>query len=282
MTSCELCRATTTDGLQLAGVLTVPAEAGSTALLLIHGAGSNFYSGGVLATIAEQAAAVGFPVLRINTRGHDLAASIPGPKGPVQGGAAFERVLDCRLDVTAWCDFLQQRGHARIVLIGHSLGGVKAFWSQQLAPHPAVSHVVGVSPPRFRHQKFQTDERCEPFRRDFAAASQCIAAGRPDTLMSVTQPLPLLITAAGFVEKYGPDDGLDYVPILPQLSRPKLILLGGQSVETNAAFADLPTELSRIAAGESQFAFELIAGADINYRNDPEEPWRRIRHWHSA
>ncbi len=277
MTPCELCRVTTADGLQLAGALTTPAEAHLTALLLIHGTDSNFYGSGILAAIADQAAAEGFPVLRINTRGHDLAASIPGPKGPVQGGAAFERVLDCPLDVAAWCDFLQQRGHARIVLIGHSLGGVKAFWSQKLAPHPGVAGIVGVSPPRFLHRKFQTDERCEPFRRNFAAAMEHIAAGRPDALMTVTQPLPLLITAAGFVEKYGPDDALDYVPILPRLSVPKLILLGSQSVGTNAAFADLPEELGRIASHD--LMLELIAGADINYRNDPQEPWRRIRRW---
>src|SRR5262245_44489099 len=104
-----LCRVTTADGLQLDGSLQQPTNQThnpSCGLLLIHGTGSNFYGSGILATLAEQAVADGYAVLRINTRGHDLAASIPGPKGPVQGGAAFEHVLDCRHDITVWCDFL--------------------------------------------------------------------------------------------------------------------------------------------------------------------------------
>lgn len=278
----ELCRVTASDGLHLDGSwehLDECADPSHPSLLLIHGTGSNFYGAGVLASLARQAVADGFAVLRINTRGHDLAASIPGSQGPVQGGAAYEHVLDCRWDVTAWCDFLVARGRSQVILVGHSLGGVKALWSQALAPHPSVAGVVGISPPRFVHQRFQADPRCEPFRRSFAEAQRLVEAGEPNRLISVSQPLPLVITAEGFLEKYGPDDPLDYLRILSRISCPRLILVGSQSVESNVAFADLPAELAAAGATDCGIRCETIIGADINYRNDPTAPWQIVQKW---
>lgn len=277
----ELCRVSTADGLQLDGSFCagqVPL-ANRPALLLIHGTGSNFYGSGILASLADQAAADGFSVLRINTRGHDLAASIASSQGPVRGGAAYEHVLDAQFDVTAWVDWLVARGCPRVVLIGHSLGGMKAIWSQGTAPHPAVCGVVGLNPPRFVHERFQSDPRCAAFRRDFAAAEQLVQEGRGETLLGVSQPLPIVITASGFLEKYGPDDPLDYLPVLSRVTCPRLIVLGNQLVEMNAAFADLPMELAEIGLPMLQLRVECVDGGDINFRNDPTEPWRRLREW---
>ena len=278
----RLCRVTTADGLHLDGAFQPPDSPSlrrNVALVLIHGTGGNFYSAGILATIAAQAVADGCDVLRINTRGHDLVATIPGNQSSVRGGAAYERVGDAHLDVTAWCDWLAEQGIEQAFVLGHSLGGVKALWSQALAAHPSVQGVIGVSPPRFVHRRFQGDPRCDAFRRDFVLATQHVAEGRAEFLMTVTQPLPLLITAGGYVDKYGPDDPLDYVPMLPQIRCPKLILVGSQSVETNPALESLPSDLEPLAANDPQLTFELIPGADLNYRNDPAEPWRRIRGW---
>ena len=54
-------------------------------------------------------------------------------------GAAYETVDDCRHDVTAWVEFLKSCGHKRIILIGHSLGGLDArrlqadpFWRDRI------------------------------------------------------------------------------------------------------------------------------------------------------
>lgn len=277
-----LCRVTTEDGLSLDGALSAPEatfQQDRPALLLIHGTGSNFYGSGLLSTLAEHAEDDRYPVLRINTRGHDLLASIPSRQGSLKGGAAFEQVLDCHYDITAWCDFLVERNHRSIVLVGHSLGSVKAFWSQKLSRHPAVSGIIGVSPPRFIHHRFLSDKRCEPFRRDFAAAQQLVSDGKPTSLITVTQPLPMVITAQGFLDKYGPDDPLDYLPILEDVAVPKLILVGGDSVQNNPAFNGLPDDLAMIADADHRLLVELIPGADINYRNDPQEPWQRIRAW---
>ncbi|MFO0919712.1 MAG: hypothetical protein U0872_15550, partial [Planctomycetaceae bacterium] len=97
----ELCRTETADGLQLDGAFARAGEAsaGRPALLLIHGTGSNLYGSGILAAVAERAVAGGYPVLRVNTRGHDLVASISSSDGPIRGGAAYERFAGAQLDI---------------------------------------------------------------------------------------------------------------------------------------------------------------------------------------
>ena len=70
------------------------------------------------------ALAAGLAVLRINTRGHDGMTQIPGRKGSQQGGATWERISDCTLDLAAWLSFLQSREASRVALVGHSMGGL--------------------------------------------------------------------------------------------------------------------------------------------------------------
>lgn len=277
----ELCRAITSDGLHLDGSFVVPDEssAQNPALLLIHGTGGNFYSGGALASLAENAVACGFAVLRINTRGHDLVASIPSKTGSTRLGAAYENVADAPLDISAWCDFLADRDQTRIVIIGHSLGGVKAILSQAMSPHPLVAGVVGVSPPRFCYQQLHANPRCDAFRRDFEIAGQFVTAGQRDMLMSVSQPLPMIITADGFLSKYGPHDALDFIPMLRQLACPQLILLAGKTLAANPAFDGLDNAVAEAQRDLPRSACELIPDADINFRDDPAEPWRRIQAW---
>src|SRR6266568_139242 len=112
----EFARVETADGLFLDGALQRPQPTGPLpvdAFLLIHGTGSNFYASGVLATFAQQAVAQGTAVLRVNTRGHDGMCSIPSRTASVKGGATYERISDCPLDLTAWVNWLATVGCAR-------------------------------------------------------------------------------------------------------------------------------------------------------------------------
>ena len=179
--SMELIRVRTVDRVLLDGSLqrAVAAESSSqnTAWLLVHGTGSNFYSGGVLQTFAEQLVIAGHSVARINTRGHDIISALPGGRSPLSGGAAFESIADCVHDLRAWVDELIRRDFSRVVLVGHSMGAVKAIFSQAHDPHPNVVAVVGVSPPRFCHAEWQSSPQAQLFRDHFARATDLVEAG---------------------------------------------------------------------------------------------------------
>ncbi len=281
----ELCRTLTADGLQLDGLLIAPTRAADdlpvSAFLLVHGTGSNFYAPGVLETFARQAVQSGSAVLRVNTRGHDGVARIPGQHGSVPGGAAYETISDCRLDIAAWVEFLVNCGHSRIGLVGHSMGAVKAIYAQAHDHHEPVRRVVGISPPRFCHARLMSFPQSQPFREDDQRARDLVKAGRGAELLSVRQPLPMLLTAEGFLAKYGPRDDYDYFKFLPNLNCPTLIVLGTESVRTSAAFAGVPEDLSqRIAELPAPpVTVELVEGANTAYSQHLTEPYVRAECW---
>lgn len=282
----HLIRAKTADGLLLDGCLQMPevqaAQVKSTAWLLIHGTGSNFYCGGVLETFAEQLARERFAVARINTRGHDIISTSPGGRMPLSGGAAFESISDCVHDVRAWIDQLIQRGLQRVVLVGHSMGGVKAVFSQARDPHPNVVAVIGVSPPRFCHSVWQSSANAAAFRDHFRRAMELVEAGRGGELMLVQQPMPLWLTAAGFLAKYGPHDDYDFVPLLPRLTVPTLIMVGSESVASSPAFESTPDSIGRLQASNPHLSFHLAPGANVVYSGQLDVPVRVACDWFSS
>lgn len=280
----ELVRTATADGLVLDGAFAAPLKTASQSLdacLFLHGTGSNFYAGGVLEVMADSASAAGLAVLRVNTRGHDGISSLAGRSGSQRGGATYERISDCLCDVSAWLDWLRARGFGRIALIGHSMGGVKAVYSQAREPCPAVGAIVGVSPPRFHHSSWMLHPRADRFRADFARAQELVAAGAQDALLAVTQPVPYVATAAGFIEKYGPEDKYDFVPLLERLQRPTLILIGSKSEAASPAFERTLEVIHENSADWPHVTAERVEGADINYRGQLDEPYARFSAWWS-
>ena len=247
--------------------------------LLVHGTASNFYAGGVLETFAGQAVASGAAVLRVNTRGHDRMAAIPSERGAVAGGAAYERIAECCFDVTSWLDLLVARGFSRIALIGHSMGAVKAIFSQARAAHSSVSCVVGISPPRFSYERLASGIGGDEFGEDFYRASQLVDDGRGSELISVRYPLPLMLTADSFLAKYGPHDDYDIVRHLPDVACPTLIVLGTGSVANSSAFAGLPDEIQRLTIEHSRLALELVEGANTVYSTCEDVPFVRTAAW---
>jgi pimeloyl-ACP methyl ester carboxylesterase len=287
--NCELVHVTTADGLRLDGLLFCPIAAARSlpadAALLMHGTGSHFTAGGVLERFAHQAVETGLAVLRLNSRGHDLACSIPAVKGSLRGGAAYEHVEDAPYDVAAGVALLNSRGFERVLLVGHSMGGVKCLlamasplFSGDLGQK--VIGVIGISPPRFCHENLRSGPGGEDFRQAFERATSLTAAGQGDALLEVTQPLPLLITAAGFLRKYGPADPFDSVRILPSVTCPVLVLVGTKSLETSAAFQGLPEALA--ALRRPNLTVQTIAGPNITYAGCLEAPFERTRNWLSS
>ncbi len=283
----ELVRVTTSDNLFLDGALHLPdPDANNTlpvdAFILVHGTGSNFYAPGVLETFAEQAAAAGVAAIRINTRGHDNICSLPGPEGTIRGGAAFESIADCRIDLHAWINFALQRGYKRIALAGHSMGGVKSVYTMSVGPHPAVRFVITITSPRFKHANFAEHPQGGKFRGDFERARGLVEADEPFELLEVTQPLPMIITARGYLEKYGPQDTFDLLSHVPNVTCPVLMILGTQSVQQSLAFVGQPDAITELAAQHDHIQLELVEGASTNYAGCRDEPFLRTARWLSS
>src|SRR5436309_282638 len=158
----ELVRTVTRDGLRLDGALSPPSQLRpatgdsltASAAILLHGVAGNFYTSSMFEPLIPKLQELGLAVLAVNTRGRDSVFGAGLGTVRRRFGAAYEIVDDCRQDIAAWIDFLKSRGHQRIVLIGHSLGAIKAIYFQAHEKSTDIAAVVAVSPPRLSYSAF--------------------------------------------------------------------------------------------------------------------------------
>lgn len=280
----ELIRAATADGATLDGAINRPAPGAAASLnldavALIHGTGGNFYSSTFFELLAKNLAARGVAVVRANTRGHDGISTLVTSKGAVRLGAAYERVEDCRHDLAGWIAWLQQNVGPRIALLGHSLGAVKCLYALAQQPAPAVAALIAISPPRLSYSWFCQSTKSPEFLEIYQLAEELVQDGQPNVLLEVKLPLPFVITAAGYVEKYGPDERYNYLNFLGSIRCPTLLLFGGVEIENNMAFQQAPEEVRRVAAKKTNIAVEVVPGADHFYTGVRDQAWQQIDGW---
>jgi pimeloyl-ACP methyl ester carboxylesterase len=278
----DLVQTTTRDGFRLDGMLQVATTAPDVpvdAFCLIHGTGGNFYSSSLFDAFAEKLLTLGCAVLRVNTRGHDGISTAVGFRGGQRLGAAFEVVDDCRHDIAAWVDFLRQRVGPRIGLIGHSLGAVKSLYALTNEPAIGVTCVVAVSPPRLSYSWFCSSSGAGEFLPTYQKAQQFVDAGQPLALLDVKFPLPFVISAAGYVEKYGPDERYNILPLLRSCRCPTLLTFGSVEVANNVAFQGAPEAVNELRERQSQLALEVIEGADHFYTGVRAAVVERVEAW---
>jgi alpha-beta hydrolase superfamily lysophospholipase len=278
----DLVQTTTRDGIRLDGAYQSPADPASVAVdafCLLHGTGGNFYNSTLLDGLTERLLALGCGVLRVNTRGHDGISSAATARGGRRLGAAYEIVDDCRHDVAAWVEWLRHRAGPRIGLAGHSLGAVKALYS--LAQEPAIGAVcvLGLSPPRLSYSTFCAGPQAQDFLATYHEAERRVRNGEPAALLDVKLPLPFVITAAGYVDKYGPDERYDYLRFVAGVPCPTLITLGGAEVETNMAFRGAPEALAAVAARHPRLRVTVLDGADHFYTAARPELAELVESW---
>jgi pimeloyl-ACP methyl ester carboxylesterase len=288
----ELVHTFAADGLRLDGALVAPAvdvgdtaaDVGLDAVLVLHGTGSNFYGSRFLTAIAERVASWGAACLVVNTRGHDqittaLVRHADGSTASRTIGSAYERVDECRLDVGAWVALLGERGYVRIGVFGHSLGAVKTVYAVVPDAPAGVVALVAVSPPRLSYSHFSASPRGPGFLEEVAAAERHVAEGRPDELMSIRFPLPYVITAAGYLDKYGPAENYNLLKLVDRLPVPTLFTFGSAEVQQGIAFRGFPEALETARDAGARLKTAVIAGGDHHYTGVQGDLLNAIERW---
>jgi dienelactone hydrolase len=280
----DLVQTTTRDGLRLDGAYQAPAPPAAPAVpvdtfCLVHGTGGNFYSSTLFDALAERLLQLGCGVLRVNTRGHDGLSTAATARGGRRQGAAYEVVDDCRHDVTAWVAWLAGRVGPRVGLVGHSLGAVKCLYALAHEPELPAACVVALSPPRLSYSWFAASPEGAEFLETFRAAQEHLAAGRPDALLDVTTPLPFAVTAAGYVEKYGPDERYNYLRFVGRVPCPALVTLGSVEAAGNMAFRGGTEALEALALPADRLRVERVPAADHFYSGVRQDVIGRVEAW---
>ena len=269
----DLVRVHTGDGCTLDGVLQRPIPGTAPqlpldAVCLVHGTGSNFYQSTLLEFLAERFLERGIAVLRANMRGHDGISILVTTKGGRRVGAAYEVVDDCRHDLLAWTTFLRAEVGTRVGLVGHSLGAVKCLYAAAQEATLAPALIAAISPPRLSYEVFCNSPRSAEFSDAYRRAEELTAEGHGSALLEVTVPLPMAISAASYLEKYGPESRYDFVPLLRRVTCPTQFVFGEQEVATNIAFQGLPDTIGR--------SVSIVPGADHFYTGLRHELWNRL------
>ena len=246
----DLVRVTTRDGFHLDGVWqtsTLERKLDLDAVCFIHGTGGNFYGSSMFDLFAEKFLNLGCGVLRVNTRGHDGISTAVSTRGGLCLGAAYETVDDCRHDLAAWLDWLRAQTGPRVALLGHSLGAVKCLYAAAQDPDGAPARIIAVSPPRLSYSWFCASSQGTDFLASYQEAEALVRAGKPSALLEVKLPLPMAIAAAGYLEKYGPEERYNYLRFLPSVPCSTVVLFGSIEVAKNMAFQEAPAEVAKLA-----------------------------------
>ena len=279
----DLIQTTTRDGVRLDGIFQESSQDEGPfpldAVCFVHGTGGNFYSSALFEYLGQQFLKNGASVLRVNTRGHDGLSTAVTDKGGRRQGAAFELVDDCRHDITAWMDWLKQLGCERIALVGHSLGAVKSIYAQSHEPNPNISCLIALSPPRLSYEWFCAGDQRELFLETFQKAETLVSNGQANQLMEVKLPLPFVISAAGYVEKYGPEERYNFLRFIAGVKCPLLLTLGGEEIVSNMAFRDTTAALQSLSPRPKKLTVETIPSGDHFYSGVREELGEVVEKW---
>jgi pimeloyl-ACP methyl ester carboxylesterase len=272
----ELVRTVTCDGLRLDGAWHTPQSAPSRGVgeglgaILLHGVAGNFYTSSTFEPLIPRLQQLGMPVLAVNTRGHEsvFGASLGNVRRRL--GAAYETVDDCRHDIEAWAKLAADRGVRKLVLIGHSLGAIKAVYAAAHEPPANLAAVVAVSPPRLSYAAFRNSPASSFFLESMTTTEQMVAEGRGDELFTGKFPFPLLITAGGYIDKYGPAERYNILRFVDRLPCPAVFFYGSRELEQGGiAFNGLPEALQLLPSAERREVY-VIDGADHFYAGTAE------------
>lgn len=262
----NLVYATTNDGVTNAGLLyksaTVPSN---TCIVLVHGAGQNFYQP-LLNLLAQEFARAGYPTITGNNRGHDLGVYMQNNEGLLLAGAAWERLEQSVLDVRGWIDFMDGQGYEQVVLLGHSRGSWKAVHYQAETHDERVAAVVACS-------GLLVHKGCEFRARHAVLAQEWAMFGHGEDFMPAAAS-PRKISAATYLDlftQYASDDE----PDITRVDVPVLSISGGNEKVTRQ-------ELEGIAAlgvHAPSVTTAIIPDADHDYTHQEKLVARKIVSW---
>jgi hypothetical protein len=190
-------------------------------------------------------------------------------------------ISDVKLDLEAWRVWGREAGYQKIGLLGHSLGAVKvAFFTAGLPHDPSMIGAICLSPPKLNRNVLSCDDAYgSVYAEQYEQAKEFVSNGKPESLMTVRYPQPMLISAATFMDKYG-SDLYDYHPISRKIACRCLWTFGRREVDgARASFRGCDQKLSELLGDLPQHEVTTIDEADHNYTRGRTSLTTKIRIW---
>jgi alpha/beta superfamily hydrolase len=107
-----------------------------------------------------------------------------------------------------------------------------------------------------------------------------VKEGNGETLISVEFPLPIIIAAETYLDKYGPGERYNILRFFDRITVPLLFVFGaGELEEAGPAFADLPSAIRSSRRSDQAVEVVAITDADHFYRDKQAQLAARILQW---
>ncbi|MDP1562650.1 MAG: alpha/beta fold hydrolase [Pirellulaceae bacterium] len=255
--ACHWVQVATCDGLRLDGMLhddswDVTTKAGNAErpiVLLMHGAGANFYGPSLINRVGTHLSRLGWPVLRVNNRGHDGWHVAFRGGGVTQMGAAFERLEESLWDVEAWLGWIRRNGYRRVILAGHSLGAFKVVYflsclREQTAPETnswrtdlQIETAIAISPPCLSQSLFTLSSHGEQFSETIRACHAMLERGEEENIFRAEYPFRMLISPGCYLNKYASGERFNFTHWYANLSDPVLWMYGEAELQAHEALS---------------------------------------------
>jgi len=159
------------------------------------------------------------------------------------------------------------------------LGLIKGLYALAHEPQNAPVCAVALSPPRLSYSWFCSSPEGADFLQTYQLAERHAANDQSGAILEVKLPLPMLITAGGFVEKYGPEERYNYLRFVVGVPCPTLITLGSVEVANNMAFRETPQAVEELAAKRKNLHVETIPDGDHFYNGVREALFAQLDSW---
>lgn len=274
----ELVTAYTEDKLTQAGLVfsPYPTPAKPTAVIWVHGATANFYYPGYVA-IAKNMASDGYTFVLGNTRMHDIGCVLAddGSGSVLRGGSLWGLPSKEPLDIAAWVDVAEKKGHSSVVLVGHSAGGpaVRRYMAERIDRRvigwAQASVGLALWPPKADPERLKT-------------ATEMVAAGHGQDF------LPNFRLSAGTFLDYAqtPEDiydfyGIEYAkPAITRVRSPLLAFYGSKSdVGSVADLERMRALIAKHGGGPVRIDTAIVQDGDHDYTGQEEQVAHLLTNW---
>jgi pimeloyl-ACP methyl ester carboxylesterase len=262
----------TNDKIELDGLLVTPnqqelARKKDILFLFIHGLAMNFYCPFFIKMVSILAKS-GYSALTANNRGHDLTSTRQG-FFEKQQGALWELFPDSYLDLLAAIEFSHSIGYKHLVLVGHSLGGLKAVYYQSITRDESVHGVVLLSPVRSMRSLYKY-RLGESFERILRKAKENIEQGQGDRVISLDPASPYSLSSKTIVSYMGDESIANLYLHIEKVIPPILLMIDEREKDT---------DLNRMALNMPNLEIRRVFGADHFYSGKENQVVEIIGPW---
>jgi len=262
----------TNDQIELDGLLVKPfqkelIEGKDILFLFVHGLAMNFYCP-LFINIISILVKNGYSALTANNRGHDLTSTRLGFFEKEQG-ALWELFPDSYLDILAAINFSHSLGYKNLVLIGHSLGGLKAVYYQSIVKDESVRGIVLLSPVRSMKSlyKFRLGNS---FSEVVRKAVENVKKGNGDKVIALDSANPYILSSKTIVSYMGDESIASIYLHIGKIFSPTLLMLDDKEKDFDLKYMD---------QNISCFEIQRVIGADHFYNGKEIQAAEIIMQW---